>query len=79
MSRKSSTATKRKKRPFIVNKLVACINQRWLHVDTYNQPQSLQISGLLLACIKFVINAGRTLRHDLRSLQRNHRLVACIH
>tara|TARA_R110002012_G_scaffold2883_2_gene13705 strand:- start:249 stop:473 length:225 start_codon:yes stop_codon:yes gene_type:complete len=61
-----------------VNKLLACINHRRLHVDTYNQPQSLQISGLLLACIKFVINAGRTQRYDLRSLQRNHCLVACI-
>lgn len=61
-----------------MNKLVACINHRRLHVDTYNQPQSLQTSGLLVACIKFAINAGRTLRHDLRSLQRNHSLVACI-
>jgi len=61
-----------------VNKLVACINQRRLHVNTYNQPQSLQTSGLLVACINFVINAGRTQRYDLRSLQRNHCLVACI-
>jgi len=61
-----------------VDKLVACITGCRLHVDTYNQPQSLQTSGLLVACIKFAINAGRTLRHDLRSLQRNHRLVACI-
>jgi len=78
MSQKSSTATKNRKRPFIVNKLLACINQLSLHVNTCKQPQTQQTSGLLIACIKLAINAGRTLGHDLRSLQRNHRLVACI-